>query len=472
MKKSELIFSAVLVPLDYILVLSSLLFAYFLRFDSFYSAIRPATELISFPSFLSIAFIVAFIAILVFAAGSLYSIGGTEGVLEEIAKVFFACSATVMIMIVFLFFQREFFASRFIILLSWFLAFIFVSMGRVCIRFIQRKCFQKGIGVHRTALIGPDTLTEKIQKIFEAKTSLGFLVVKRFEQWDESSRGEIIALRTQNNIDEVIVVNPNARREDHLNMLDFCEENHLVYKYGADIFDTHASHVEVETIGGIPIIEIKRSPLDGWGKIMKRMFDFFLSFILIALASPLMLLAAFLIALNSRGPIFFFRKDDGSIVTRIGQFGKPFVYFKFRTMVHRVDSLRYSEELQAQNARKGSPLVKIVNDPRITRVGKVLRRFSIDELTELFLVLRGSMSLVGPRPHLPEEVALYEKRHKKVLSIKPGITGLAQISGRSDLDFEEEVRLDCYYIEHWSLLMDLIILLRTPMAVLRSRRTL
>ncbi len=139
-------------------------------------------------------------------------------------------------------------------------------------------------------------------------------------------------------------------------------------------------------------------------------------------------------------------------------------------MVPNSDSLRYDETLQQQNMRKGSPLVKIKNDPRVTRVGRILRRTSIDELSEFLLVLKGDMSLVGPRPHLPEEVAQYKKHHKRVLSIKPGITGLAQISGRSDLDFEEEVRLDTFYIEHWALWLDIVILLKTPLILLRRRQ--
>ena len=120
--------------------------------------------------------------------------------------------------------------------------------------------------------------------------------------------------------------------------------------------------------------------------------------------------------------------------------------------------------------RGDGPMVKIKDDPRITRIGGFIRRWSIDELPELFLVLKGDMSLVGPRPHLPEEVAKYEHHHKKVLTLKPGITGMAQISGRSDLSFEEEVKLDTYYIENWSLLFDLSILFRTPIAVVRGRK--
>jgi len=130
--------------------------------------------------------------------------------------------------------------------------------------------------------------------------------------------------------------------------------------------------------------------------------------------------------------------------------------------------MRYAE-LMALNARRG-PLVKISDDPRVTRVGKFIRRFSIDELPEFFLVFLGRMSLVGPRPHYPEEVAKYTGYQKRLLTIKPGVTGLAQISGRSDLDFDEEARLDMFYIENWSFWLDMQILLRTPWAVLRGRK--
>ena len=140
-------------------------------------------------------------------------------------------------------------------------------------------------------------------------------------------------------------------------------------------------------------------------------------------------------------------------------------------MYHDVHSLRYTDEYKEKNTREEGPLVKIKDDPRITKVGKFIRRFSIDELPEFFLVFIGRMSLVGPRPHLPEEVSGYKKHHKKVLTIKPGITGMAQISGRSDLNFEDEVRLDSYYIENWSIWLDLYILLKTPWAVLKKRKT-
>ena len=149
----------------------------------------------------------------------------------------------------------------------------------------------------------------------------------------------------------------------------------------------------------------------------------------------------------------------------MGQGGKPFRYFKFRSMRDKVHSMRYTQ-LALQDSRRGTPLVKIKNDPRITRVGRFIRAFSIDELPELFLVLAGRMSLVGPRPHLPEEVEKYKPEQRKVMTVKPGITGMAQISGRADLAFDDEVRLDVHYIEHWNPWLDLYILFKTPWVVL------
>jgi len=224
----------------------------------------------------------------------------------------------------------------------------------------------------------------------------------------------------------------------------------------------------VETLLGIPLVEVKRTSLEGWGKIVKRAFDFIGSLVLLLFLAIPMGLVAVLIKLNSRGPVFFSRRDNGSPLQRVGQYGKPFNYFKFRSMVDKCDSWRYTK-LKELNFRKG-PLVKIKDDPRVTKVGRFIRRFSIDELPELFLVLIGRMSLVGPRPHLPEEVAQYKKEYKRLFLVKPGITGFAQISGRSDLDFDEEARLDMMYIENWSLLYDLIILLKTPWVVLKGVR--
>ena len=235
---------------------------------------------------------------------------------------------------------------------------------------------------------------------------------------------------------------------------------------------TKVLKTEVNEISGIPIVEIKKTPLDGWGRITKRMIDFVFSFLLIIFFSPAMILSLIITKIDSSGPILY--KNE-----RVGQAGKLFQLFKFRSMlIQYCTGKEYNNEtaeemerelIQKQNSKEG-PVYKITNDPRVTRWGRFIRRWSIDELPQFFNVFLGNMSLVGPRPHQPREVSRYELHHKKVLTIKPGITGMAQISGRSDLSFEEDVKLDTYYIGNWSLLLDLAILLRTPFAVLRGRK--
>jgi len=264
----------------------------------------------------------------------------------------------------------------------------------------------------------------------------------------------------------VIHVNPNGNVPQTTELIDFVNDHHLSFRYAADLLGTQLSNTEVTTIAGTPIVEVKHTSLDGWGRIAKRVFDILGATVLIIVLLPIMLITAFSIVIDTRGPILFWYK-------RIGQFGKPFTYFKFRSMIHNAHLYRYDDKFlsQQENLREGSPVMKFRRDPRITRVGRIIRRFSIDELPELFLVLRGTMSLVGPRPHEIEEVERYQKHHKKVLTIKPGITGISQVSGRSDLPFEDEVKLDSFYIENWSLTLDIQILLKTPFAVLRRRET-
>ncbi|MCC6643403.1 exopolysaccharide biosynthesis polyprenyl glycosylphosphotransferase, partial [Candidatus Peregrinibacteria bacterium] len=251
-------------------------------------------------------------------------------------------------------------------------------------------------------------------------------------------------------------------------LLDFCREHHLEYSFIPDQLEMHRTNIDIETPEGIPIITLKPTALDGWGRVIKRSFDLIGSLLLILILWPFMFIIALLIKLDDRkGTIIFKYLDDGSRVKRVGQRGKLFNFYKYRTMKPGTHNLRYTE-LAHLDTRQGTPMVKIKDDPRVTKIGKILRATSLDELPQLFNVLKGEMSLVGPRPHLPEEVAKYAKHHLFVLTVKPGITGLGQVSGRSDLDFEQEVKLDTYYIENWSLLLDLKILIKTVLVVFKK----
>lgn len=206
-----------------------------------------------------------------------------------------------------------------------------------------------------------------------------------------------------------------------------------------------------ENISDLIAMEYKHSKLDGWSLVLKRLFDIFSSTILIILLFPFFVIIWIIIKLESKWPVFFKQK-------RVWQHGKTFTFIKFRSMVKDADSMK--KDLLAQNERKW-PLFKINNDPRVTKFGRILRKTSIDELPQLFCVFIGTMSLIWPRPHLPEEVANYENWQKRLLSIKPWISGYAQVFGRHDLDFSEEAKLDLYYIRNRSIFMDLYVVLWT-----------
>lgn len=460
MNKSELTFSALLVPLDYLVVFLAGLAAYGLRFSSALEEILPVLYEIPFEDYLPIVLIASLIWVLIFALSGLYNIKTTRRMVEEFSKIFLACSTAFLIIIIFIFFQRELFSSRFIILSGWLLSIIFISIERFIIRSIQHRLLKKGIGAHRVIVLGQDQTTDRIIQEINNNPALGYKIVNQAKVEDDEDIRRVRTTLEGSLIDEVIQADPNIQKELVLKVIDLCNENHLTFKYAANLFETSATNIEVAPLAGIPVVEIKRTPLDGWGKILKRAFDLILALMFLILLTPLFIIVAIIIKLDSPGSVFVG-------LERIGRKGEKFILYKFRSMIKGAHAMK--KDLAAYNLRSDGPLFKMKNDPRITRFGKFLRRASIDEFPQFFNVLKGDISLVGPRPHEPEEVNRYQKQHRKLLTIKPGITGMAQVSGRSDLSFREEVKLDVYYIENWSLLLDFQLLLKTPFALISKR---
>jgi exopolysaccharide biosynthesis polyprenyl glycosylphosphotransferase len=217
--------------------------------------------------------------------------------------------------------------------------------------------------------------------------------------------------------------------------------------------------IHIRPVAGLPLLHVEEPRLPRGGQLAKEAFDRIGSLVLIVLLSPVLAAVATAVKLSSPGPVFFRQQ-------RIGRGGGTFLVWKFRSMYQNADT-QLSALLHAQD-RADQPLFKVDNDPRITGVGRFIRRYSLDELPQLFNVLAGDMSLVGPRPQRAEEVALYDDEAARRLLAKPGMTGLWQVSGRSDLPWDEAVRLDLYYVENWSFTFDLVLLWRTAFAVLRG----
>jgi exopolysaccharide biosynthesis polyprenyl glycosylphosphotransferase len=226
-----------------------------------------------------------------------------------------------------------------------------------------------------------------------------------------------------------------------------------------NMVDVSSSRMQLGQLVDEPFIHLQQPQYEEAGSVVKALFDLTAGATLFLFALPVLAAAVFAIKVSSRGPAFF-RQE------RIGKDGKSFTIYKLRTMISDADQ-QLADLLKDQGVGD-SPLFKVGNDPRITRVGRLFRRYSIDELPQLINVLKGEMSLVGPRPQRAEEVSLYDHKAHRRLTVRPGMTGLWQVSGRSDLAWEDAVRLDLYYVENWSMTADLLILWRTIRAVLRS----
>jgi exopolysaccharide biosynthesis polyprenyl glycosylphosphotransferase len=270
---------------------------------------------------------------------------------------------------------------------------------------------------------------------------------------------------------EVAIALPDASLEEQAHIVSLCEQHRLRWWMVPWVYRSAATGLRLDTIGVIPVVGPRGTNVDGLNFVIKRGFDIALSSVILVFALPVIGLAALAIWLSDGGPIFF-RQE------RVGAQGQLFKMLKLRTMrvaaaddVHREYVQQWigkGQDAAAAPASTQKKVFKLHDDPRITPVGKILRRFSLDELPQLFNVVRGDMSLIGPRPALPYELELYQDWHRRRLDGMPGITGLWQVSGRNHLSFDDMVRLDVQYLEEWSLTTDVRILLRTIPVLIRG----
>lgn len=472
MKKSELFFGMLLVPVDFAMIAVAAILAYWLRFTPSILELKPVLFDFPFNDYLKVALAIAPLFILIFAFEGLYSMKATRTFWREFFRIIFSVTVGITLIILIIFLQREWFSSRFVILTAWVMAIAFITLARFTINFIQKLLLiYRGIGVHRLVLIGNGLFCDTSIREFKNHPELGYKVITREDKINVDSLRQI---HKEKGIDEILVCDPEITMAELRPVSDFCQRNRIEFKFIPAILQSISTNFEIRVLFDEPIIEIKNTPLDGWGKIAKRVFDIFGSIAGLIITAPLMLMTAIAIKLESRGPIIF-RNE------RVGHEGN-FNVLKFRYMKLELCTSDQNPELgkaiemennliRHQSVRKG-PLYKIKDDPRKTRIGKFIEALSIDEIPQLFNVIKGDMSLVGPRPHQPREVEKYEVWQKRTLSVKPGITGLAQISGRSDLSFTDEARLDIFYIEKWSLWLDIEILFKTFFVLLKKRKNL
>jgi exopolysaccharide biosynthesis polyprenyl glycosylphosphotransferase len=359
--------------------------------------------------------------------------------------------------------------SRLLIVQAAILVVVLLGLWRAVLRGVRSEMLKRGIGIERVLVVGAGSVGLSVLQIILARPDLGFKIVGFVDDDPErgaTDLGRVLAfgqvdnlprLIDQYGVDLVIITLPWQVQRKILRIVRECERKHVKVRTVPDMFELSLSQVQVEMLGGIPLLGLNGDArFHTSDRLVKRALDVFLTALALLPASLITGLVALAIRLDTPGPIFFTQE-------RIGLNGRPFKVYKFRSMVADAEKL-HADLIRETGEDPRHP--KLVNDPRITRVGRWIRRFSIDEVPQIWNILRGEMSWVGPRPATPQEVELYEPWHRQRLRVLPGLTGLWQVSGRSEVPFEEMCLLDIYYIENWSLSLDLQIVLRTVPHVL------
>ena len=363
--------------------------------------------------------------------------------------------------------------SRIVTILNWGISITLLTLSRFLVDRVQLSFLRRGYGIKKAIIVGAGPEGIRIAKrlrshVWMAYRPDGFLdddvglhgkeveglrVLGGTDQISEVTRKE--------GVDEVIVALPSHSREQVEDIVAQCHREGLRFKIMPDLFEILSGQVKVGSINGVPVLDVEDIYLGHWDRFIKRGIDLIGAIVTLIMISPIWLPAALLIKIFSRGPVLFRQK-------RVGEHGMHFTYFKFRTMRVGDDS----EERKNRYADLITGVVfagKIVSEDRITRFGKFLRNSSIDELPQLINVIKGEMSLVGPRPPIPYEVESYDTWHMERFKIKPGMTGLWQVSGRAELPFDEMIKLDLFYLRNWSLPLDIKIFLKTIPVVLSGR---
>ena len=470
MKRSEILLMTLQVPIDLLLLVLAGVSAYKLRFLPEVLQWRPVLFTLPLQDFTNLVFWFSLIWIAILALLGTYNLDQNKKIVTDIKNIFYGSTVGLGMVATYALFFNIAFDSRFLIIFSYLFALLYLTISHLIVRSYKILLYKNGVGQRRVVLIGNDEIAKTISHTVEKRKDLGYQIVATFPRFSNRVPEKLNHL----SVDEIIFTNPRSNEKDALRAIEYSNQHHIVFKYSADLFATYSSLSTIQPLAGIPIIEIKKTTLGAWGRVIKRLFDIVTSLVVLILFSPIYLLVSIAILIETGSPIIY--KNE-----RVGILGKHFFVYKFRSMFQKDSTgsqfgksgeaaLKREKKLIKKLNTKQGPIYKIGKDPRVTALGDFLRKTSLDEIPQFVNVLVGDMSIVGPRPHQPREVQKYKADYIQIFNLKPGITGLAQISGRSDLSFEEEMTLDVFYTEHWSLFLDVIICLKTPFILLKKRK--
>ncbi len=410
------------------------------------------------------------VTMLSFAALGRYQPRRGNPLVDDVVKIGVGVLIGTAAIIVVFFVSRPVFFSRLMFMylgaFSVGLAGLWVVLRRVGLTMLRRA----GYDNQRILVVGGGVLAKFLMQQLTAGGSLGQRVIGylesdaaahetafgRFPRLGDVANLEVVI--DAERVDEVFVALPSSAQHELEPVITRCRDQGVRFRVVPDLFEAQFGRMDIHPVAGIPLVTLRATGIEGFRALQKRAMDVAVSLLGLTLSAPLWMVIALAIRLDSPGPVFFGQ-------TRIGRGGRAFHLFKFRSMVHDADERKH----ELFDGGQHPLLFKDRNDFRCTRVGRWLRRLSLDELPQLLSVLLGHMSLVGPRAQLPDEVAQYDDWARHRLRVPPGLTGLWQVSGRSDLGFEEMVMLDAFYVSNWSIRLDVHILLRTIPTVLSGR---
>lgn len=477
-KRSELLFSLFKLPIDFLAIISAYALGFIIRVKI---TQKPVPYPINGHLYLKVFLLIIPVWILIFAISGLYRLSSLRGRLGEVGRIFVAISGGAMFVILVDFFSKKpLFPAKAVAIYGYGISFVLVVIGRQIMRMLQRSLFRYGVGLHRVVLIGSGEIAARLAQ--EIQATKGYLLVGALDTAKNASKRlpgvqifssfEVMLKMVQrSDIDEIIQADSALEPEEVMEVVAYANNHHLIFKFVPNQFGIMATHSSIGDMAGLPVVELHHTPLGGWGRILKRGFDVTGAIVGLVIISPLFLVVGLLIKLTDPGTVFYRHR-------RLSRSGKKIDIYKFRTMRQKfstgagfsgkTDSEIFAELGRPELAAEFAKEQKLKDDPRVSPVGRVLRRTSIDELPQLINVLKGELSLVGPRPIVQDELERYGDSQALFLALKPGLTGLWQISGRNDISYDERVKLDLYYVENWSLWLDVKILLKTIVVVLKK----
>ncbi|MGB9856557.1 MAG: sugar transferase [Dictyoglomaceae bacterium] len=453
-ERRETLWLLFLILLDFFSLIFSVPLAYYIRFNFLIKIPElylPETDFpVFYPYYFYLSIFFAILSLFLLFWNRAYDLKNYF----SFKPIFLSVSLGIFTLSFLSFFYRDFSFSRLIFVLTGFSALFLSFLNRIIFFLLRWGLFRFEKSITKILLVGENEIANILIDFWKKNPWTGYRLYKNIPH--VSCLKDY--LDRMGDFHEIIITHP-IKNEEILYLLEISRKKGIVVKVVPELYLLFGSKIIFDEISGIPVVRIQSSNLEGWQGYIKEIIDIIFATFGLIFFLPLIIIISLLIKLDSEGPVIFKHK-------RVGRYGKDIYIWKFRTMYKDADKILESNPQLKLEFEKN---FKLKEDPRVTRVGKFLRKWSLDEIPQLFNILKGEMSIVGPRPVVRKELLKYGPFAEEILRVKPGLTGLWQVSGRSDVDYARRIQLDLYYIQNWSLALDLKIILKTIPSVILGK---